>query len=89
MNNLARILQNYSAGISRDQRVAKLLRALEPFCFDGTECHHVINAELRGLENELVASNLRHANVSQYRDCAPLDAVINVVLTLQENGDLG
>jgi hypothetical protein len=79
MPNLAKILQNYQAGIGKDQRLEKLHRALERFSFDGTELHCTINAELRGPENEIAASNIRHAVLSQYRDTIPRDAVIEVV----------
>jgi hypothetical protein len=71
--------QNFSAADCGDQLAEKLRRLLEPFCFDGTECHSVINAELRGPENEVAASNIRHVNVSQYQDTAPIDVVIEVV----------
>jgi hypothetical protein len=74
---------NSAAALCRDQFAEKLRRALAPFCFDGTECHGVINAELRGPENEPAASNIRHANVSQYRDTIPRDAV-----KLLEDGEL-
>jgi hypothetical protein len=83
------IFRNYSAAICRDQRrVEELRRALEPFCFDGSECDHVINAELRGLENEIAASAIRHSVLSQYRDTIPRDAVLELVLRLRENGEL-
>jgi hypothetical protein len=83
------IFQNYSAAICRDQhRVEALRRALEPFCFDGTELFHVIDAELRGLESEIAASNIRHAIRAQYRDCIPRDAVLELVLKLAEDGEL-
>jgi hypothetical protein len=88
MGNLAKILQNYSTGISKDQRLAKLLSALEPFCFDGTELHRVIDSELRGLANEIAASNIRHANLAQYSDCVPVDVVLEIVFKLLEDGEL-
>ena len=84
MSNLARILQNYGAGISRDQRREKLLRALQPFVFDGTECHRVVNAELRGPEYELAASNIRHAIQCQYHDTVSLDAVLMALIETEE-----
>jgi hypothetical protein len=74
----------YAAAIGRDQRVAKLLLAC---CFDGSECHDVVNAELRGPENEIAASNIRHAIVSQYRDTIPLDIVVEIVAGLLEKGE--
>jgi hypothetical protein len=74
------IFQNYGAAVCRDQQLAERLRyLLEPFTFDGSEIHRVINAELRGPENEIAASNIRHANVSQYQGTVPVDAVIEVV----------
>jgi hypothetical protein len=62
----------------------KLFRALAPFLFDGSECFRTINAELRGPENEIAASNVRHAVLSQYRNTIPADVVIEVVLALRE-----
>ena len=47
-----------------------------------------INAELRGSENEIAASNLRHATTSQYRDTVPVDAVIEIVSKLLDEGKL-
>jgi hypothetical protein len=79
MSEFKTIFQNFGAAICRDQFAEKLRRLLEPFCFDGTECHGVINAELRGPENEIAASNIRHVNVSQYRDTVLVDAVVEVV----------
>ena len=63
-------------------------RILAPFTFDGSECHRVIDAELRGSpENEFAASNIRHANVSQYQGTVPVDAVVETVLKFAENED--
>ena len=81
-------LENFSASVCRDQFAEKLLRALEPFCFDGTECHRVVNAELQGPEHEIAASNIRHANLAQYRDTIPIDAVIEIVGKLLDEGKL-
>ena len=88
MSNLARIFQNYGAGISRDQRLEKLLRALEPFLFDGSECFRTINAELSGPEHEIAASNIRHAVLSQYRNCASADIILEIVGKLLDEGKL-
>jgi hypothetical protein len=71
--------QKFSAAVCRDQLAEKLRRALKPVTFDGSECHRVINSELQGVENEITASNLRHATTSQYHDTVPVDAVIEVV----------
>ena len=65
--------------VCRDELAEKLRCLLERLAFDGTECHGVINAELRGPENEVAASNIRHVNVSQYQGTAPIDLVIEVV----------
>jgi hypothetical protein len=83
-----KFFRNYGAAICRDQFAAKLLRALEPFCFDGTELHRVIDSELRGPENEIAASNLRHASTSQYGGCIPADAIVEVVGKLLDEGKL-
>ena len=79
-NKIHGISDGYTARENEfDQFAEKLRCLLEPFCFDGTECHSVINAELRSPENEVAASNIRHVNVSQYQDTAPIDVVIEVV----------
>jgi hypothetical protein len=65
----------------------KIISALKRVTFDGTECHGVINAELRGPENEVAASNIRHVNVSQYQGTVPVDAVVETVLKFAENED--
>jgi hypothetical protein len=79
--------QNFSAADCGDQLAEKLRRLLQPFCFHGTECHGVINAELRGPENEVAASNIRHVIVSQYQGTAPIDVVIEVVGKWLEDGE--
>jgi hypothetical protein len=66
----------------------RLRRVLAPFTFDGTEVHNTINSELRNPEDEIAASNIRHVNVSQYRDTVPVDAVIEVVGKWLEDGEL-
>jgi hypothetical protein len=82
-------LRAFGAAVCRDQEFAeRLWRALEPYTFDGHEIDHAIAAETRGLENEVAGSNLRHAAVSQFHDCVPRDAVIEVVDKLRENGGL-
>ena len=87
MSDLGQLFKDYGAGISRDQRLEKLLRALEPFLFDGSEIHHVID-QLRGPENEIVASAIRHAALAQYHDCAPIDIILEVVARLLDEGKL-
>jgi hypothetical protein len=52
--------RTFGAAMCRDQEFAqRLLGALEPFTFDGTEIHRVIDAELRGPENEIENSRNR------------------------------
>ena len=88
MPDLETIFRNFGAAVCRDQQLAERLRyLLAPFTFDGSECHRVINAELRGPENEIAASNIRHANVSQYQGTVPVDAVVETVLKFAENED--
>ena len=88
MSNVNSIFQNYNAALCRDLRAEKLRRALAPYAFDGTETHRIVDLELRGLENQIAASNIRHANVSQYRDCVPVDAAVEVIAELLERGEL-
>ena len=88
MSDLGQLFKDYGAGISRDQRLEKLLRALEPFLFDGSECFRTINAELSGPEHEIAASNIRHANLAQFCGCAPIDIILEVVGKLLDEGKL-
>jgi hypothetical protein len=84
--SLATIFRNYGAAIGKDQhRVEALRRILARFTFDGTECHRIIDSELRGLENELTASAIKHKIQSQFHDCIPIDAVL---MALLETGEL-
>jgi hypothetical protein len=76
---MSNIFQKYD-----DARAQRRLRALAPYIFDGTEVHRVVNLELRGLENEIAASNIRHAIQSQYRNTIPVDVVIEIVGLLQQ-----
>jgi hypothetical protein len=80
--------QNFSAAVCKDQATEKLRRALAPVTFDGSEILHVVD-QLRGLENEIVASAIRHAILSQYRDTIPADAVVEIVGRLLESGEIG
>jgi hypothetical protein len=74
--------------LRNDLRAEQLRRALEPYLFDGTEAHRVIDAELRGLEHEIAASAIRHAVLSQFRNTIPFDVVIEIVGKLFEDGEL-
>jgi hypothetical protein len=79
----------FGGAICRDQQRAEALRAaLERFAFDGTECHTVVDAELRGLELELARAAIRHIIVATYRGTVPIDAAIELVLLLRESGEL-
>ena len=66
----------------------KIISALERVTFDGSECHAVVNTELKNPEHEIAASNIRHAILSQYRDTVLVDAVIEIVGRLLEDGEL-
>jgi hypothetical protein len=79
--------RNFGAAVCRDQFAEKLLRALAPAIFDGSEIYHVVDQ--LGPENEIVASAIRHAILSQYRDTIPADAVVEIVGRLLENGEIG
>jgi hypothetical protein len=69
--------------------IEKLIAALEKISFDGSECHSVVNAELRDPELELAASAIRHKIVTQYRGCAPIDGIVEIVGRLLEDGERG
>jgi hypothetical protein len=72
---------------AQSDRYERLLRKLAQHSFDGSEVHRVVERELRGPENEIAASNIRHAIIAQYRDTVPLDAVIEVVAELFDKGE--
>jgi hypothetical protein len=67
---------------------ARLLRALARHAFDGTELHAVIDRELRGLEHEIAAANLKNEIVALYHDSIPIDAAIEIVVQLLDRGEL-
>jgi hypothetical protein len=57
----------------------KLRRAFAPHCFDGTEVHGTIDHELRGLEHGVTAMNIKRAIELQYRNCIPVDVIVEIV----------
>ena len=82
--SLAAIFQTYGEKLCTD-----LLREqLRQFTFDGSECHAVVNTELKNPEHAIAASNIRHAILSQYRDTVPVDVVIEIVSKLLDEGKL-
>ena len=87
MSNINPIFQNYNAALCRGLYAEKLHRALAQFTFDGTELHRVIDRELRGPENEIVASNLKHAAKAQYQGTIPIDAAIEIFAGLLDEGE--
>jgi hypothetical protein len=64
-----------------------LLRRLTKHSFDGSEVHGVVERELRGPENEIAASAIRHAIVAQYRETIPVDAVVEIIAELLDKGE--
>jgi hypothetical protein len=62
-------------------------RALAPHCFDGSELHQKVNAELRGIEYGPTAINIRSAIEEQYRGALPLDVAVEIVAGLLEDGE--
>ena len=73
------IFLKHAEQIARQARAERVLRALAQYTFDGTEVHWVVDRELPGLENAIVASSIRHAIQAQYRDTVPIDAVVEIV----------
>jgi hypothetical protein len=61
----------------------ELRNALAPHCFDGTEVHGVIDCELRGLEHGVTAMNIKTAIEAKYQNCAPVDAIVEIVSKLE------
>ena len=86
--SLAQAFKNYGEAVNADQRIQRLLDALTPYLFDGTETFRTINAELRDPENEIAASNIRHAVLSQYRNCASADIIVEIISKLLDEGKL-
>jgi hypothetical protein len=74
------ILLKCAGQIADHARAERLLRVLAQYTFDGTEIHHIVDHELRGLGHEIAQSNIRHAIVSQYRDTVPIDLVIKTLM---------
>jgi hypothetical protein len=73
------IFQIYGESLCHDQRTAKVLRAFAPHCFDGTEIHHIVRQELRGLEHSDAANSIMRAIEAEYRDCIQRDVVLELV----------
>jgi hypothetical protein len=79
MPDFETILRNFSGAVSNDQRFAKLLRDLEAHSHDGTEIHHIVRQELRGLEHSDAANNIMRAIEAKYRDCIQRYIVLELV----------
>jgi hypothetical protein len=84
MNDIGAILLRHAAQVCGLAREDKLRRAFAPHAFDGSELHHEIDHELRGLENEVAAANIKRAVAAKYRNAIPTDAVIEIVAKLME-----
>jgi hypothetical protein len=76
--------RKFGTAVHRDQLIAKLCQ----LSFDGSECFGIVAAELHDPELEHAASAIRHAILSQYRDCVPVDAVLEIVGELLEDEGL-
>jgi hypothetical protein len=67
----------------------KLIGAAASITFDGTEIFAVVDSQLHDPELALAAAAIRHAILSQYRGCVPVDAIVEIVGRLLEDGELG
>jgi hypothetical protein len=76
--------QVFNEKLQRFQHVDKLYAALAQHAYDGTEVHHVVDHELRGLEHGVTAPNIKTAIEAKYHDTIPIDAVIEIVGKLVE-----
>jgi hypothetical protein len=54
-------------------------RALEAVSYDGTEVHRVVDRELRGLELETAAKEIKRAVEQKLSNTIPIDAVIEFI----------
>jgi hypothetical protein len=81
-------LRAFGAAVCKDQRLMKLLRALEAHAHDGTEVHHVVRSELGGLEHSVTATNITDAIEVKYCGSVPKDIIIEIVGKLLERGEL-
>jgi len=67
----------------------RLQRALGTHCYDGTEAHIHIDAALRGADvRPTRVSNIKKSIVAQYRGSIILDAAIEAVMRLIEDGEI-
>jgi hypothetical protein len=66
----------------------RLRRVLERHCHDGSETHHVVDHELRGLDHGTAAANIKRAVKAKYQNTISIDAVIEIVVNLADDGEL-
>jgi hypothetical protein len=87
-----KIFSDYADAQLRDladtARHRELLDALTPHAYDGTEAHHAIDQTLPGIENSAAAATIQSAVAKQYGNTVPIDAAIEVMLKLLEDGAL-
>jgi hypothetical protein len=62
----------------------KLGRALEAVSYDGTEVHHDVDRELRGIELETAAREIKRAVEKKFSNTVPIDAAIEIFCKLLE-----
>jgi hypothetical protein len=70
------------------QRAERLSRILLAHAHDGTEIHHIVDQELRGLEQQVSAAAIKRALKAQYTDTIHVTDVIEIVCKLLEEGEL-
>jgi hypothetical protein len=79
-------LRNFA---SRDAELHRRLHdALAPHAYDGTEGNRAIDGALPDIENSATAAAIKSVVAKQYGNTVPLDAAIEVVLKLREDGAL-
>jgi hypothetical protein len=72
-------LELFGSRVAVESVLEKLHRVLSAQAFDGTEVHSAVDHQLRGLENEVVAANIKCSIEPQYRNVIPLDAAIEII----------
>jgi hypothetical protein len=77
-----------SAQVADCLRADRLHRAFSSHALDGSECHHAIDLELRGLENAEAAAKIKRAISVQYGDTVAVHVVIEIVCRLLETEEL-
>jgi hypothetical protein len=84
----ADIFNAYAEQMADFVRADRLHHALVAHCNDGTEIHHVVDHQLRGLEQEASAAAIKRALKAHYADTIRITDAIEIICKLLEEGEL-